>query len=296
MVEPNPGAPVTQPTRVYVCYDDEAIYFGVHMSEAATDEMQTAVNQRDGMIYRDDSFEIMLDTHCDRRNAYYFMSNLLNAKLDGRIIDIGRDTDQTWDAHWNSKAQLVTGGWEMEIAIPFSELSFPLSDSLVWGINFWRIERPHWENTSWAPVQQWCQVSKYGTLTGLAIKPDIKRFELLPYIAGRYEQDTLSPRGGMDLEYNAASDLVANATFLPDFAHIEADPFKFNLSYQEGEELHFAEKRTFFLEGGSTLNLPIRLFYTRRMKRISQFFVSNRKSSHPQQLELSQHTSSEGTT
>ncbi|MBE9510395.1 MAG: hypothetical protein IMY71_05910, partial [Bacteroidetes bacterium] len=46
MVEPNPGAPVTQPTIVYVCYNDENIYFGIHMSEDKPDAIQATVTQR----------------------------------------------------------------------------------------------------------------------------------------------------------------------------------------------------------------------------------------------------------
>lgn len=268
MIDPNPEAPVTQPTFVYVCYDDEKIYFGIHMSEAKPDKIQSVTNRRDGDVYMDDSFELMLDTYRDRRNAYYFMSNLLGTKLDGRIIDDGRNIDGNWDCQWETKAQLVAGGWDIEIAIPFSELSYPNKDSLIWGINFWRIERPHWENTSWAKVQVWYQVSKYGTLTGLAIKSKAKKFELLPYVAGRYAQDSLVPRAGIDFEYDIKSDLIFNATFLPDFAQIEADPLKFNFSYEEGEELYFAEKRPFFLEGGGILNTPCQLFYTRRMNQI----------------------------
>ncbi len=268
MVNPNPGSPVTQSTYVHVCYDDEKIYFGIHMAEAKPDAIQTTVNQRDGGIYMDDSFELILDTYCDRRNAYYFMSNLNGAKLDGRIIDDGRNTDSNWDGHWQTKSQRVEDGWEMEIAIPFAELSFPSRDSLVWGINFWRIERPHWENTSWAPVQEWNQVSRYGTLTGLVIKSKVKRFEILPFVAARFEQDTLTPKAGIDFEYDVASNLIFNATLLPDFAQIEADPLQFNLSYEEGEELYVPEKRPFFLEGGSILRTPFRLFYTRRMNEI----------------------------
>lgn len=268
MVEPNPGAPVTQPTYVYICYDDEKIYFGIRLLEARPDAIQTTVNQRDGQIWLDDALELILDTYCDRRNAYYFASNLNGAKLDGRIIDEGRSVDENWDCHWETRSGLAPGGWEMEMAIPFSELSFPRSDSLVWGINFWRTERPHWENTSWAKVQRWNQISKYGTLTGLSITSKAKRFEILPYVSGRYEQDSLKPNFGIDFEYGLTSNLIFSATLLPDFAQIEADPFKFNLSYEKGEELYFPEKRPFFLEGGSILKTPIQLFYTRRMNEI----------------------------
>lgn len=268
MIEPNPGVPVTQPTYVYACYDDEKIYFGIHMQEAKPDEMQATVTQRDGGIWMDDSFEIIIDTYCDRRNAYYFMTNLLGAKLDGRIIDDGRNTDGYWDCHWETKSRLVSDGWQMEMAIPFSELNFPVKDSLMWGINFWRIERPHWENTSWADVQTWCQISRYGTLTGLSIKSKPQKFEIIPYAAGRYEPDSLKPRAGIDFEYDLTSSLVLNSTFLPDFAQIEADPYQFNLSYEEGEELYYPEKRPFFLEGGSILSTHYQLFYTRRMNEI----------------------------
>jgi hypothetical protein len=272
MVEPNPGAEVTQQTYVRVCYDDEKVYFGIHMAEDRPDALQATTNQRDGGVYMDDSFELMLDTYCDRRNAYYFMSNLLGTKLDGRIIDDGRSTDSNWDAHWEVKAQIVDNGWQMEIAIPFAELSYPSKPEQQWGLNFWRIERPHWENTSWSPVQQWCQISRYGTLQGLVITKKAKRLTILPYAAARFERDTLADsleaRGGLDIEYDVTSDLKCNATFLPDFAQIEADPFRFNLSYEEGEELYFIEKRPFFLEGGSILTTPFQLFYTRRMNEI----------------------------
>lgn len=268
MVEPNPGAPVTQSTFVYICYDDEKIYFGIHMNESKLNKMQTAANQRDGEVYRDDAFELIIDTYCDRRNAYYFASNLIGTKLDGRIIDDGRNIDQTWDCHWEVKSQIVETGWEMEIAIPFTELSFPQKDTMTWGINFWRVERPHWENTSWAPVQSFEQVSKYGTMTGLSVQPKIKKYTVIPYIAGRYEEDSLEWKAGIDFEYDLTSNLIFNATYLPDFAQIEADPLKFNLSYQQGEELYFPEKRPFFLEGGVLLRTPINLFYTRRMNEI----------------------------
>ncbi len=268
MLEPNPGAAVTQPTYVHVCYDDEKIYFGVHMSEAKPEAIQAVTTRRDGDVYMDDCFELILDTYCDRRNGYYLASNLLGTKLDGRIIDNGRSVEANWDGNWETKAQLVPDGWEIEMAIPFSELSYPSKDSINWGINFWRTERPHWENTSWSNAQSWCQISRYGTLTGLCIEAKTKRFELLPYVAARYDLDSLEPRAGIDFEYDITSSLIFNATLLPDFAQIEADPLKFNFSYEEGEELYFAEKRPFFLEGGDILSTPLQLFYTRRMNEI----------------------------
>ena len=108
MVDPNPGAPVTQQTYVYVCYDDERIYFGIYMIEDELESIQATVNERDGDVWMDDALELIIDTYCDRRNAYFFASNLLGAKLDGRIIDDGRNVDKTWDGHWKTKSHLTS--------------------------------------------------------------------------------------------------------------------------------------------------------------------------------------------
>src|SRR5262249_31788936 len=61
-----------------------------------------------------------------------------------------------------------------------------------------------------------------------------------------------------------------SATLNPDFGQIEADPSKINLS---ANELFFAEKRPFFLEGSDLFKLPIGnsdngtegAFYSRRI-------------------------------
>ena len=51
---------------------------------------------------------------------------------------------------------------------------------------------------------------------------------------------------GLDLKYSIASNLTLDATFNPDFAHIEADENQINLTRFE---LFLEEKRPFFLEG-----------------------------------------------
>ncbi len=270
MVEPNPGAPVTQPTKVYVCYDDQNLYIAAYLYEDKPDQIQAAYNQRDGSVYRDDCLEITIDTYNDKNNAYYFAVNPQSTRADGRIIDEGRTIDANWDCQWQARAGRDSLGWVLEIAIPFSELRYNKADTMTWGINFYRVERPHWETSSWSPLKNWVHVSQYGSLTGLAIDPRIKRFELLPFGLARYQHstDSLNFAAGLDFKYSVTSDLNFNATYRPDFGQIEADPFQFNLSYNQGQELYLPEKRPFFMEGASILYTPIKLFYTRRMNEI----------------------------
>ncbi len=270
MVEPNPDAPVTQPTKAYVCYDEQNLYLAAYMYEDKPDQMQAACNQRDGAVYFDDCLEVTIDTYNDKNNAYYFAVNPQSTRLDGRIIDEGRTVDVNWDCQWQARAGRDSLGWVLEMVIPFSELRYNKADSMTWGINFYRVERPHWETSSWSPLKKWSHVSQYGSLTGLTIDPQIKRFELLPFGLAQYQHrtDSLEFNAGLDLKYSITSDLNFNATYLPDFGQIEADPFQFNLSYNQWQELYLAEKRPFFMEGSSILYTPLKLFYTRRMNQI----------------------------
>jgi len=270
MVEPNPGAPVTQPTKAYVCYDEQNLYMAAYLYEDQPDQIQAAYNQRDGAVYCDDCLEVTIDTYNDKNNAYYFAVNLQSTRTDGRIIDEGRTVDVNWDCRWQARAGRDSLGWVVEMSIPLSELRYNKADSMTWGINFYRVERPHWETSSWSPLKNWSHVSQYGSLTGLTIDPSIKRFELLPFGLAQYQHstDSLKFDAGLDLKYSLTSDLNLNATYLPDFGQIESDPFQFNLSYNQGQELYLAEKRPFFMEGASILYPPIKLFYTRRMNEI----------------------------
>ena len=75
---------------------------------------------------------------------------------------------------------------------------------------------------------------------------------------------------GLDLKYGLGPAFTLSATLNPDFGQVEADPSSVNLS---ANELFFAEKRTFFLEGSDLFKLPIGngdnpsegAFYSRRI-------------------------------
>ncbi|MGE3456956.1 MAG: DUF5916 domain-containing protein, partial [Kofleriaceae bacterium] len=93
-----------------------------------------------------------------------------------------------------------------------------------------------------------------------------RRLELLPYALGGVgvmpveSGDPLNDRVtgernlGLDLKYGLGSAFTLSATINPDFGQVEADPSQVNLS---ANELFFAEKRPFFLEGVDLFKLPI---------------------------------------
>src|SRR5262249_33945052 len=71
--EPHDGQPISEPTEVYLGYDDKNLYavFVCHDDPAKIRAHETRREDFDG----DDAVEIMLDTFHDRRRAYVFQTN-----------------------------------------------------------------------------------------------------------------------------------------------------------------------------------------------------------------------------
>ena len=83
--------------------------------------------KKDFTIENGDSFQIVLDTFHDQRNAYQFAINPAGAKWDAQMTNEGREVNQSWDGVWYVKSRVADDGWIAEIAIPFKTLKFPQS-------------------------------------------------------------------------------------------------------------------------------------------------------------------------
>jgi hypothetical protein len=70
---------------------------------------------------------------------------------------------------------------------------------------------------------------------------------------------------GVDASYAFSQAVSGYLTVNPDFATVEADQEKINLTRFE---LNLPEKRNFFLEGSEIYRQRIRLFYSRRVSDI----------------------------
>ena len=150
-------------------------------------------------------------------------------------------------------------------------MRFPEYEQHTWGLNVQRIARTYTENSNWAfisrDVRYLLKVSKAGHLHGIGRIKQGLHLETLPYATRRYEKLRDQPTEGwagdlgLDLKYGIASNLTLDATFNPDFAHIEADENQINLTRFE---LFLKEKRPFFIEG-QKLFTPMDLFYSRRI-------------------------------
>jgi len=267
--EPEFGVASPFRTEVLVGYTSETLYVAFRSFDPEPGRIGAAVTSRDGELKRDDSVTLLVDTNHDRRTGYYFATNLLGVQTDGKIADNGRNVDDRWDAAWECASSRTDDGWTTEFAIPLKMLRFAGGEDASWGINFIRRVPRRLETSMWSgPGESEWRVADFGVLAGLDVgQQGLKKFAVIPYglISAERDGDVETKFGG-DIRFRIKSDLSADLTINPDFALIEADVEKINLSRFE---LSLPEKRPFFLEGIEVYNQRIRQFYSRRIGDIS---------------------------
>lgn len=282
--EPQRGEPATQPTTIYVGYDANNLYVAFECFKTDMDQLAANLTRRDSFFFSDDHVEVLIDTFLDGRNCYAFALNPLGTQTDRRLINEGsnRRTGQSmigtaisWDCDWQGQASEETDKWTAEFAIPFAELRFPKGqETVTWGINFWRNDEVPAEEQTWADLgERQYAVSRFGQLRDLPIADLVTKrpVKFKPYATLRPQvlqpaagetTTALKPDAGLDLRYPIA-DFTIDLTLNPDFAQIEADPDLVNLT---DIPLRFPEKRPFFLEGNELFQMPLDLFYSRRVE------------------------------
>jgi hypothetical protein len=258
--DPEEGIPATEKSEVWICHDDDNIYFCGKFYDSNPDSIDVTLMRRDTFI-ESDWFWIYVDPYNDDRTGFYFAVNPGGSIADGTLFNDG-GMDDSWDGIWQSKTTLDQHGWNLEVKIPFTQLRFKESEKMVWGINLNRdIKRKH-EMSFYilVPKKESGFVSKFADLIGLdGIKPK-QRIEILPYFVQKaqylvhdindpfYKSNQYRTSFGADIKFSLGSNLNVDATINPDFGQVEVDPAIVNLSEFE---TFYSEKRPFFIEGSN---------------------------------------------
>lgn len=279
---PEEGKPASEPTEIFVLYDDEALYFGCVMEDSEPTKIVARRTRRDSEVEAD-YISVRIDSFHDHQTAFEFTVNASGAKTDILIYNDKKDEDASWDVVWEVQTQLLPNGWSAEVKIPFRVLRFAEQSKQEWGINFIRTISRKQETDHWALIGRTESgfVSRFGHLEGLDDIPSPVRLELLPYAVGSGEftlESRANPDGedflsdaGLDLKYGLTRSLTLDVALNPDFGQVEADPAVLNLTTFE---TFFPEKRPFFIEGSQVLRFTTfggmfgpGLFYSRRIGR-----------------------------
>jgi hypothetical protein len=257
--EPVTGAPATQPTEVYLLYDDNYLYIGFRCYDDP-DKVIGREMARDANLGNDDRVQIILDTHLDGRSAYWFQIGPRGSIGDAVISGNGQEFNREWRGLWDGRATIQPHGWEAEIAIPFKTLNFDPAQQ-AWGLKLIRYIRRNLEAVYWPTANinnHRFQVSDAGLMKGLKGISQGVGLDITPYAIAGHDKNPLDNTfmgdAGMDLFYQVTPGIRGVLTLNTDFADTEVDTRQINLTRFS---LHFPEKRDFFLDGANYFNFGI---------------------------------------
>jgi hypothetical protein len=274
---------------IKIAYDDEYFYVSGILNYNDIRNLRAVGKKRDYGDRSSSWFGFILDTFNDRENAVAFMTNPNGIRSDGSIKndceDEDRDFNGSWNTFWDVKTAITDEGWTAEIRVPFSSLRFQVQDGrTLMGLLIVR----------WSPA-----ISELSTfpqasprLSSPYYRPSLSRvieFEglqatnplyITPYVIGGLSQiyelneagsayimktDYKYAAGG-DVKYSITNNLTLDLTINTDFAQVEADDQKINLTRYS---LYFPEKRVFFQEKSDVFDFSFlegnNLFYSRRI-------------------------------
>jgi len=273
--DPVEGAEPTRRTEIRVLFDEDALYIGAFFDDDP-EGVIAHQRRRNAGLGSDDRFMWILDTFGDGRTGYFFEVNPAGLMGDGIITPgSGSSINKSWDGIWEVRTGIQPDGWVAEIRIPFSTLNFdPNLDA--WGINFQRTIRRRNEEIlwrGWRRNQSLFRPVHAGRLEGLEGISQGLGIQARPFISASGDEATAAGTGwgrdakaGMDVSYNITPSLRAAVTVNTDFAEVEVDQRRVNLTRFP---LVFPEQRDFFLEGSGVFNFAPssgpRPFFSRRI-------------------------------
>ena len=281
--EPVEGGTPSERTEIRIVFDEDHLYIGAILYDDPAGILAYQ-RQRDAGLNTDDRFMWILDTFLDGRTGYFFEINPAGLMGDGLLSGGGGrggggggggGVSKAWDGIWEARTARREDGWSAEIRIPFRTLNFN-PDLDTWGINFQRTIRRRNEEILWRGFRRneglWRPVYA-GRLTGLRNLSQGLGLEARPSAVAswrnvpEHSDPTTFPRDiSLDVNYSVTSSLRASASINTDFAEVESDQRRVNLTRFPQR---FPERRDFFLEGSGVFSFAPRSgpspFFSRRI-------------------------------
>lgn len=262
-------------TEVKIAYDNHAIYVLAIMHDPHPDSIYRQLGLRDSENLNADMFSIEFDTYNNQLDAYSFRVTASGTQLDAR------ESDETYNAVWESKTRITDEGWVAELKIPYSALRFAHAESQIWGLEISRSIRRYRETSQWSleSLEASNDLPYWGELHGIQnIDPPV-RLSISPYTVLHAEHFpaennssaiSTSIGGGMDLKYGINESFTLDMTLMPDFSQVQSDDKVKNLT---AFETVYEEQRPFFNEAVDLFDKGD-IFYSRRIGRTPELFYT----------------------
>jgi hypothetical protein len=280
---PRYAAPASRETEIKILLDDRNVYVAMRAHDDPVAARARQMGNRDGFV--GDIMGVNFDSYHDQRTGFEFDLTAAGQKLD--LVLFNNSWDTTWNAVWEGKVAHEADCWTAEFLIPLSQLRFDPHNT-VWGLHAWRWIDRYKEESDWNLLanDDTGNVKSFGELHGITGLRSARRWELLPFIFARAETapdraTRTKFRGGLDAKVGLSSNITLDASVLPDFGQVEADPAVMNLT---AFETFLEEKRPLFLEGKDIFAFSFgddTLFYSRRIGQPPSYWPDHLASDMP---------------
>ncbi|MFP4228504.1 MAG: DUF5916 domain-containing protein [Salinivenus sp.] len=289
MYQPTHGGEIRERTEIRVAYDDEHLYVSGRLYDSNPDGIRANSLYRD-RYSGDDTFAIILDPFNDHENALWLFTTPTGVRFDMAVSNdaeggFGGTVNDNWDTFWSAEAVQTDEGWFAEMRIPLSSLGFQADgDRVTMGLSTYRYIARRNERYTFPDIPpKWGLGFAKPSQAQDVVLRDVESTRpvyVTPYVLGGLDREarrtadgteyrhaqSVTREVGADLRYNVTNNLTLDLTANTDFAQVEADPQRVNLTRFS---LFFPEKRRFFQKRASTFAFNTggndRLFNSRRI-------------------------------
>ena len=247
-IRPGNGTEPSEPTELYVVYDDDALYIAARMYDSEPHLIAAPTIRHGQGLPNDDRLVVILDPFNSRRTGYRFETNLNGVRHDA-LYQTTSSFQLDWNTIWDVQASVDGNSWVAEMEIPFKSLPFDPSIE-TWGFNFGRGIRRRGEEMAWVSQNRTYNPGFSGQITGLTGMDSGVGLDIVPSLSlnrrrnysPSSSESTMEP--SLDAFYRLTPTLNAALTINTDFSATEVDSRQVNLTRFN---LFFPEKRDFFL-------------------------------------------------
>ena len=258
---PMRGEAAQQPTRVWIAYDDQAMYFAFRAIDPEPERIRSTITRRDN-AWNDDWVAISLDSSGTGQVAYHMFINPSGIQMDG-LNSGSNGEDMAPDWVWQSAGRVDAEGYVVEVRLPLESIRFRGGSDVRMGVMFFRRNSRTGVSWSWPEMApgRWVFETHVPVAFGELRQPRL--LEVIPsatFSASETRADDRTwpgPRSrgdiGASVKYGVTSTITLDATVNPDFSQVESDAFQVEVNQRF--PTFFSEKRPFFMEGLGLFNL-----------------------------------------
>ena len=277
---PEFGQPASFETSAMITFDDENIYVAFDCKDPEPDKIKATISARD-QIKSEDWVCINMDPFFDQQSMVNLYVNPLGIQEDGRSS--GKKEDTGADYVFYSMGSINSGGYQVELKIPFKSLRYRKKEPVVMGFILERKIQRFSEQSTWPALKEE-QGMNFRIQTYPFAFSGIRHYTLLEAIPaftysyhkvhenGNFETKVNKPSVSLTGKVGLTSQLVLDMALNPDFSHVESDAGQ--IEENQRYALYYPEKRPFFQEGKENFDIAgisqysyfQQVFHTRRIQ------------------------------